>query len=378
MRVMMRPWVVCQRCIFVLLLSSCPVFSLRPEPSHSQLKPSKVNNPEIIRLLEPKHALPTHLPSLVSSPAYLPSNSYIAQVSKADNPGLASYFWNLSHDASNTPESVHLTISPVGKHLAALSMNLFRNLPNPTVLESGKIHKPLEFSLLPLAISTTPWVWSRIDRCQLRKISNQTDSIDKSWGCYFKLPQHRSQPPQTPASERISSLVDTFIQERNTDKHLSSKQDQDLRALNQVQASKYLASQYIIAMCFRHIFTLTSETQSRVEAVQSLLTTWPKSDDKNAVVASVHIRRGDVAGFNCSHKQVFRPCTYMHEQVMRLRGLQEIYGVTHVYVMTENAQEVELARDLAPEFTWMSLAEVRVRVMNRVRVSLDIELRLGL
>eukprot|EP00975_Prorocentrum_lima_P019778 4161691-Prorocentrum_lima.AAC.1 len=37
--------------------------------------------------------------------------------------------------------------------------------------------------------------------------------------------------------------------------------------------------------------------------------------------------------------------------------MSEQYNVTHVYLMTEEPKEVELARQLAPEYKWMSLCE---------------------
>ncbi|GAB5358723.1 hypothetical protein AAMO2058_000483200 [Amorphochlora amoebiformis] len=308
-----------------------------------------MDEPEIIRLLSGAPVC-GNVQIWAYEPVYLPSAEYIAEVRNASDPGLDRFYWDLQHTEKDH-EVEHMTIFPIGKHISSLALDLYYNLPKPTMLEAGNIEYHSELKSLPHKVKTTPWLWSRIQRCQLDRMSDGGDELQKSWGCYFKLLKNRERPSASPLAKRIAGLINSFVA---AGKH-RFKLEEGVRPTEH-EARQFYASQYVSAQAHRYLFTLNEETQRQVEKVQRLVN-WPEPEEK-AVVASVHIRRGDLAGFNCSHHQSKRLCTYTHVQVERVRLMRLLYGVTHVYVMTEELREVELARKLAPEFHWISLVEV--------------------
>ncbi|GAB5367044.1 hypothetical protein AAMO2058_001196400 [Amorphochlora amoebiformis] len=308
-----------------------------------------IKEPEIIRLITGKD-LPKGITLLSLKDDYLPPAAYIAEVRNSSDPGMDHVFWRILN-SGNEAMVEHMTVFPIGKHIASLSYDLAQNLPHPTILRAGKIEYHRELEQIDHKVSTTPWVWSRIDRCQLGNVAAGTDELDKSWGCYFNLFKTRDEPASSKLSNRIASHVVPFV--------LAGKHRFRIghdETPTEAQVRQYFASQYIAAQSHRYVFSPNEETQKRIKAIEDLVK-WPKPEE-NAVIASVHIRRGDTAGFNCSRHQKFRGCTYTHKQVDRVRRMQKLYGVTHAYVMTEEPREVELARSLAPDITWMSLVEV--------------------
>jgi len=83
------------------------------------------------------------------------------------------------------------------------------------------------------------------------------------------------------------------------------------------------------------------------------------------VIASIHLQRGDVAGFNCStSSRNFTTCDTIHDKLKQLELYKE-FGVTHVYLSTQDPREVSYAREIAPQYTWISAAEAPSRPKKR-------------
>eukprot|EP00465_Bigelowiella_longifila_P000574 CAMPEP_0185282436 /NCGR_PEP_ID=MMETSP1359-20130426/67273_1 /TAXON_ID=552665 /ORGANISM="Bigelowiella longifila, Strain CCMP242" /LENGTH=188 /DNA_ID=CAMNT_0027877981 /DNA_START=787 /DNA_END=1350 /DNA_ORIENTATION=- len=133
---------------------------------------------------------------------------------------------------------------------------------------------------------------------------------------------------------------------------------------------------YSWAQSVRYLLSLNKPTNDEVEEIKENIN-WPDPSERTGAIASIHLRRGDVGTFRCAHKQSYRSCTLLEEQLTRLRIMSQEYNVTHVYLMTEEPKEVHLARQLAPEYEWMSLsehidAEIRMPRNTSDQISMDI------
>jgi len=120
-----------------------------------------------------------------------------------------------------------------------------------------------------------------------------------------------------------------------------------------------LSAAYLIAQATWYAFHFNQRTKDAVDKALAEIP-WPADDDK-AVIASIHLRRGDVAGFNCSTATInLRTCNTIHDKLEQLE-MYEAFGVTHVYLSTQEPREVSYAREIAPQYSWISAAEAPSR-----------------
>mmetsp|Transcript_10153 Transcript_10153/g.16339 ORF Transcript_10153/g.16339 Transcript_10153/m.16339 type:complete len:271 (+) Transcript_10153:162-974(+) len=120
-----------------------------------------------------------------------------------------------------------------------------------------------------------------------------------------------------------------------------------------------LSAAYLISQSTWYSFQLNARTKRAVERRKANIPGWPLGE--NSVLASIHLRRGDVIGFNCTGAhRIGRKCTTLPEQITRLEKFTE-FNVTHVYLACEDPLEILYARKLAPQYTWLSSSEIPSR-----------------
>ncbi|GAB5362762.1 hypothetical protein AAMO2058_000826300 [Amorphochlora amoebiformis] len=322
------------------------------------------NNPEIVRLLSGE-PIGVPLEDIFNRSSYLPSVHYLATLPAHESAGIQRYFWEVQNSELEA-RPVYLSTFPVGKHVAGFGLRAVRHLPAPIQIESGVFGFVVGEDGEMYRVD--PWVWSRIEGCQLEGVKKGFDDAKKSWGCFFEDSRSRPIPPTDNSSHTSIHLVTAFV---NSNKHRDwiveeplghnsrgSREklmtDQLARISTHNDVRQVLATQFIASQAVRYFSKMNKKTALKVAEITKLLS-WPTNPD--AKVASVHLRRGDVAGFNCTRTQHNRHCTQMSDHVARLRVLREKFGITHVYLSCEECKELHLGRTLAPEFTWMSLCE---------------------
>jgi len=332
-----------------------------------------VGKPEIVRILQfdewkHKSQLDFSPDILAFEKAYHPTLTYIKEVKNSDRLGLQYFFWNSNQNSNNDSVPVHISSSPIGKNLVSLSYQVAWSMSHSISLVSGV---ECDSDICPERLD--PWVWSRISRCQLRDIAPNNDDVEKSWGCYFQMPNVRT-PPERDASLGLADMIEEHMVDQSLTKlrrflsvkHLQPKKKKKrparkwgfslLHGITKYPFKVVQAMTYSWAQSVRYLLSVNKPTNDEVAEMKQNID-WPDSSEQTGTIASIHLRRGDVGTFRCAHKQSYRSCTLLEKQLARLRSMSEQYNVTHVYLMTEEPKEVELARQLAPEYKWMSLCE---------------------
>jgi hypothetical protein len=232
------------------------------------------------------------------------------------------------HEQASRRRGVRLTFRPLGKNLRLLGTAVRRNVDAGYATFIEPDGPPTEVaSLRSQGHAWHPWLWSRTG--QAGADARFAADAARAWGEFFRMPgdhdDNRGELSQPPRAQ--------------------------LPALHR-QVERVLK----LAAATRYIFRPTATIEAQV-AAHKHATGWPAAP---VPVLGMHVRRSDAASSEPGGpSRSTRPSFALLAYLEAADQLCAAYGIRHIFLASESAVEIERARTLRPQYTFLSLPHDR-------------------
>ncbi len=241
--------------------------------------------------------------------------------------------------ANAASDPVHLTFYPIAKNIRLVATALFRNVDRSrrTCIAPGNDGEE-EDMRSEGGPPWKPWLWSRIPRGQLHNVEHEVDEAELAWPTYFL--------------DIVRAEGEIEIPQRDRP---------DWRR-GPLEKGRILR----MAACARFAFRLN-------EHMRAVVSDWRERSgwDEEEPTLGIHLRRGDAATEDLEMQT--RPSYSLEEYLADADILCNTYGIRTVYLSTESEAEIRRARELRPQYRFLSLAHDRSVFPNIADSSIFIE-----
>jgi hypothetical protein len=233
---------------------------------------------------------------------------------------------------ARTIRSIHLTYRPIGKNIRLVGTALRDNVDAGRATQIASVGpKTEERALASMGRRWDPWLWSR-DQSNDREL---TVSADEGWNSFFKYPRKRT--------NRNTPMLTGLPRLQVNDGPFPTK---DLKKVLKV------------AVATNYVFTPTDSFLDHVNRLR-LKMDWPGVGEK---VLGIHVRRGDAATNNQSVGEVMKSTRKSFPIDNYLEAADRIcakYGIKHIFLATESNDEIERAKRLRPQYSFLCIQHDR-------------------
>jgi hypothetical protein len=233
-------------------------------------------------------------------------------------------------------KGVYLSFRPIGKNLRLLATAVRDNVDHhrKTFIRNGG--PPTEERALSMdGYQWCPWLWSRTANYGMQTEGERRDTA-KAWNIFFQEPSSTSTDEGTVSEPQVSRLKRTFGP----------------------FGSSYLERVLKNAASLTYLFSPVESVRLQVEAWKEKIQ-WPKNGEP---VLGVHIRRGDAASSGIDGalpQKATRKSFAITEYLDAMDVICRKYEIRHVYLATESLEEIERAKRLRPQYTFLYLEHDR-------------------
>lgn len=231
---------------------------------------------------------------------------------------------------AGTRTGVFLTFRPIGKNIRLMGTALRSNVDRGRATFILRGGPPTEEQALESAGRVwCPWIWSRPSDHR-----NQPDELARDtaagWGIYFKNPK------AVCGGRRESAPVPIL---RHGDGPFSTSQ---------------LALVLKLAAATSYVFEPVLSIEDDVVSLKKELK-WPALGEP---VLGMHIRRGDAATSDLGTDNIAKSTRTSFPLSAYLNAADRLchaYGIRHIYIATESADDISRARQMRPNYTFLNL-----------------------